>query len=56
MMPYSVSVNTDLGYDTLHLSLLICCALLIRHQLLKMGCTKQNNMTVINDKSTVCET
>lgn len=29
---------TDLSDDVLHLGLLLCCALLIRHQLLEMSC------------------
>lgn len=46
-MTHFVSINTDLGDDALHLSLLLCCALLIRHQLLKVGCNTQKNQTVV---------
>lgn len=47
MTPRFVSVNTDLGDDALHLSLLLCCALLIRHQLLKVGYITQKNQTAV---------
>lgn len=34
---------TDLSDDFLHLSLLLCCTLLIRHQLLEMSCRTQTS-------------